>query len=103
MPSSNTRRPLPPASTTPASANTGSRVGVRSRLCVASSTVASRTATTSPAAEDLAQEAAGVPAGPHERPASHGGHYRPGALLPAALRLLHHRAHGEEHVGAGIA
>src|SRR3972149_3662294 len=58
MPSSSTRRPLPPASTTPASASTGSSVGVRSRLCVASSTMASSTATTSPAAASRAWFAA---------------------------------------------
>ena len=43
IPSSNTNSPLPPASTTPASASTGSSVGVRSRLCEAASSVASIT------------------------------------------------------------
>ena len=51
MPSSNTNNPLPPASTTPASASTGSSVGVRSRLCDAASSVASITPRMSGASE----------------------------------------------------
>ncbi len=51
MPSRRTSNPLPPASTTPASASTGSSVGVRSRLSAAASTVASSMPTISCAPE----------------------------------------------------
>ena len=43
MPASSTATPSPPASTTPASASRGSRVGVRSVLACASSTATSST------------------------------------------------------------